>query len=145
MLPDATRRPWAQPALPTTLYLSDGFGTVTLTGVGGGSSGTANRTASQAWTDCGPATTTGVNVPVDVQFDVSCASGGLGQWQVSIRTRVCAGAVSPYVYAAGGFGTASVGDLNGTCRPFNKSGSVPTTGIDLGQIYGAAAAITVIE
>jgi hypothetical protein len=113
--------PYYRPPIPSTLYLDDGYGTVTLSLVGSYDPnginvwrGNATRSATTVTDTCSPCVSTGGGSTI-VFFEVSCSSD---TWSGSLRVPVC-----------GGF-----------CTTIYPKGS-PSTGDNTGTTYGVSAAV----
>lgn len=155
--------------LPATLYISDGFGTVTLqyvsAGVSVGWNGCAMRTAGGQTFDAFKACTGAASVSVPVKFSVqcrfdntfdltltfpTCQSAGPGSQLHPIADGSCAafptgGNVGSYGYINTGVGTAPT-----SCDPLAVSFSgifpaTPTPYTPARDIYGGSATFTVSE
>lgn len=143
--------PYLSNPAPNTLYVDDGFGTVTLTKSGNQwLGGPVTRVASEAYTYCGFPWTTVADQDVDVSFVAECVPvGAVNTWQVSVLGNSCSSIGRNYPASASS--GASQGqyvlvDMPGTCNPFARSGSGSFTSSNEGYyIYGSSIALTLVE
>lgn len=162
--------PYADLTYPSTIYLNDGLGTVTLTETSAGSksyTGSASRTATD-YVSCASGCPILTNGAVTVDFEVFC--GDNGKWNIRIATRECGSCSEIYGTSATGFqALPTTGTIPGTqsllwtqvtnldasaCPPglaFNTSfGTTQLRGfvtdyLSLYVIYGSSFSVTVSQ
>jgi hypothetical protein len=145
--PQSGSPPYANVTLPTTLYLDDSFGTITLTKSGSFWYGCATRTATFAYTSCASPFPSGTNLDVDIEYRLECSGGG--NWTLAMFANTCGTSLLTGYTCGGTPGpyTTGSGSLSGSC--FSLTGTTPTTaGFGSGpadrDVYDAAGGGTTI-